>query len=276
MDLDTGGDSLIIFVGDSATDFDCLIEADVGICIQDEPLSSSQTELKETLARVGFSLGSISNFDPEDLSLGPSETRGKIIWIARDLREVSKFVKEVTAHSRLPKSSQPSSFPTTYSKHFIPLESDPEIFTELAHSLGLSTQLEFHDVLSLDDPQVLAMVPRPVYAMILVFPTSEAYERQKKEEETSRDDYAGSGEEENVIWFRQTINNACGLYGLLHAVCNSPASNFLGNYVLSLLSLMLVILKKFRAELASRLPFGLKQTSEAVGPRQTTGNRRES
>ncbi len=29
----------------------------------------------------------------------------------------------------------------------------------------------------------------------------------------------------NDIWHKQTINNACGLYGILHAVCNGDTRN---------------------------------------------------
>lgn len=36
-------------------------------------------------------------------------------------------------------------------KNFIPLESDPTIFRELMHDLGVSTSLKFVDVWSLED-----------------------------------------------------------------------------------------------------------------------------
>ncbi|KAF1846086.1 ubiquitin carboxyl-terminal hydrolase, family 1 [Cucurbitaria berberidis CBS 394.84] len=110
-----------------------------------------------------------------------------------------------------------------YSKHFIPLESNPEVFTELIHKLGLSKSLSFHDVLSLDDPELLAFLPRPVYALILVFPTTAAYEERIDQEEAELLDYQGSGVDEDVVFFKQTINNACGLYAILHAVCNGDA-----------------------------------------------------
>ncbi|KAK5018710.1 ubiquitinyl hydrolase 1 [Cryomyces antarcticus] len=29
------------------------------------------------------------------------------------------------------------------------------------------------------------------------------------------------------MWFKQTINNACGLYSILHAICNGDARNFI-------------------------------------------------
>lgn len=121
----------------------------------------------------------------------------------------------------------PSANETTYRKHFIPLESNPEVFTQLIHQLGVSTSLAFHDVLSIDDPDLLALIPRPALALVLVFPTSTAYEEQKAKDEISRDDYVGSGDEEPVMWYRQTINNACGLYGILHAVSNGDARHFI-------------------------------------------------
>ncbi|KAK8186013.1 hypothetical protein BC567DRAFT_205339 [Phyllosticta citribraziliensis] len=48
-----GGDELVIYVGDSCTDLEALLAADVGICIRDEPMGSGQRELAETLERIG-------------------------------------------------------------------------------------------------------------------------------------------------------------------------------------------------------------------------------
>ena len=107
-----------------------------------------------------------------------------------------------------------------YTKHFIPLECNPDLFTQLIHILGAtsaSTNLVFQDVLSLDS-DMLALILRPVLALILVFPTSEVYEKEKAAEESTKEDYKGQGETEDVIWFKQTINNACGFYGILHAM----------------------------------------------------------
>jgi len=46
-------------------------------------------------------------------------------------------------------------------------------------------------------------------------------------EDADRDIYDGKGEGEPVIWYKQTIRNACGLIGLLHAVSNGSAKNFI-------------------------------------------------
>ena len=116
----------------------------------------------------------------------------------------------------------------TYRKHFIPLESNPDVFTELIHKLGIEQSLCFQDVLSLDDPELLSFLPRPVHALILVFPTTEAYERRIKVEDLEANDYLEGAEEGSVVFFRQTINNACGLYAILHAVCNGDARNSYG------------------------------------------------
>ncbi|EON67283.1 hypothetical protein W97_06536 [Coniosporium apollinis CBS 100218] len=110
-----------------------------------------------------------------------------------------------------------------YKKHFIPLESNPELFTQLIHQLGVSPSLAFQDVFSIDDPDLLSFIPRPVLALVLVFPTSEAYEKHKAQEEATVRDYQGAGDDQPVMWFKQTINNACGLYGILHAVSNGDA-----------------------------------------------------
>lgn len=116
----------------------------------------------------------------------------------------------------------------SYKKHFLPLESNPELFTELIHRLGFSSAFGFHDVLSIDDPELLAFLPRPVLALVLVFPTTATYEKHLKDEEDMMEDYAKSGPQEDVIWYKQTINNACGLYGILHAVSNGDARNLTG------------------------------------------------
>jgi ubiquitin carboxyl-terminal hydrolase L3 len=121
----------------------------------------------------------------------------------------------------------------TYSKHFIPLESSPEIFTELAHNLGLSVLLEFQDVLSLDDADPLALLPRPVYGLILVFPTTEAYEQRVEQEDAKVESFQESKQNDDVVFFKQTINNACGLYAILHAVCNGHARKTIGVIVSS-------------------------------------------
>lgn len=85
-----------------------------------------------------------------------------------------------------------------YSKHCIPLECNPDIFTELIHQLGVSRNIIFQDVFSLD-PDIISLVPRPVLALIFVFPTPEVYEAEKAVGESMRPHYEGSGEAEDCV-----------------------------------------------------------------------------
>jgi hypothetical protein len=109
-----------------------------------------------------------------------------------------------------------------------PAENNPEVMTSLVHNLGLSNKLAFHDVFSIDDPDLLAFVPRPAYALLLIFPVSETYENFRVQEDKERPQYDGHGPEENVLWYKQTIGNACGLIGLLHGVSNGTARSYVG------------------------------------------------
>ena len=98
----------------------------------------------------------------------------------------------------------------------------------LAHKLGLSPSLAFHDVFGIDDPSLLAFVPRPASALLLVFPVSKTYEEYRRREDEGREEYKGKGEGEKVLWFRQTIGNSCGLMAVLHAAVNGSAREFVG------------------------------------------------
>lgn len=95
--------------------------------------------------------------------------------------------------------------------------------SSLIHKLGVSESLSFSDVYSIDDPDLLAFVPRPAHALLLVFPVSDTYEKFRRQEDADKPDYEGSGSDEQVVWYKQTIGNACGLIGLLHGVSNGPA-----------------------------------------------------
>lgn len=106
-------------------------------------------------------------------------------------------------------------------------ENNPEVMTSLVHKLGLSSTLAFHDVWSIDDPDMLAFVPRPANALLLVFPISEAYETARRAEDGEKPEYNGTGAEP-VIWYKQTIRNACGLIGVLHAISNGTSRSLIG------------------------------------------------
>ncbi|KAI9827207.1 MAG: ubiquitinyl hydrolase 1 [Thelocarpon impressellum] len=127
--------------------------------------------------------------------------------------------------AELPVSDDADPDVPTNRKAFVPLENNPEVMTTLVRKLGLSPSLAFTDVFSIDDADLLAFVPRPALALLLVFPVSETYESFRREEDAGRDAYVGAGADEPVTWFKQTIRNACGLIGLLHSVANGEARN---------------------------------------------------
>lgn len=95
--------------------------------------------------------------------------------------------------------------------------------THLATQLGLSCKVAFHDVYSLDDPDLLALIPRPAYALLVIIPMTDSWRELRKREDSSKNEYDGFGPREPVLWFKQTIGHACGLIGLLHSVTNGPA-----------------------------------------------------
>lgn len=93
------------------------------------------------------------------------------------------------------------------------IENNPEVLTDLIHKFGLDKKLAFHDVYSLTDPDLLAFVPRPALALVLVFPHSAAFERAKAKEDGRRAESTGL-DEPDVVWLKQTIGNACGTVSL--------------------------------------------------------------
>ncbi|OJD32728.1 nuclease-like protein [Diplodia corticola] len=80
-----GGEELVVYVGDSTTDLEALLVADVGICIRDEEPSSGQQELAEALERVGVEqhrIKLLAEMPPADDSIV------RVYW-AKNLREVA-------------------------------------------------------------------------------------------------------------------------------------------------------------------------------------------
>lgn len=64
------------------------------------------------------------------------------------------------------------------------------------------------------------MLPQPVEAIIFLFPITEAYEKYKNEEE-ARLTKLEQSISPDIVFFKQTIENACGMIALLHSVASS-------------------------------------------------------
>ncbi|KAI0172274.1 putative ubiquitin carboxyl-terminal hydrolase [Hypoxylon sp. FL1284] len=109
-------------------------------------------------------------------------------------------------------------------KRWVVLENNPEVMNQLAATLGLSPELAFHDVWSLDEPEVtMAHIPRPALALLVILPLTPGWAADRRAEDARRPEYA-AGPEEQVLWFKQTIGNACGSIGLLHCAVNGGAA----------------------------------------------------
>jgi len=115
----------------------------------------------------------------------------------------------------------------TEKKLFSVLENNPIVMNHLARSLGLSSKLSFYDIYSLTDPDLLAFIPRPVYALLVIIPLTPTWHAARQAEDKDKPEYAGKGEKEPVCWFKQTIGNACGSIGLVHCCLNSEAAEYI-------------------------------------------------
>lgn len=113
-------------------------------------------------------------------------------------------------------------------KYFIPLENNPDVFTGLVHDIGLSPEVGFYDVYSIDDETLLALIPRPAFALIFITP-AQMYYASRKEDGIAADmehiAYDKDGDDP-IMWFRQTIGNACGLMALIHSAANGEARQY--------------------------------------------------
>ncbi|KAH7077366.1 HAD-like domain-containing protein [Paraphoma chrysanthemicola] len=73
----------VVYVGDSWTDVECLVGADLGVCIRDEGMGSSQRKLAEALERLSV--------DCPRLSTTQSEGGADVVW-ARDFTDLLRWV----------------------------------------------------------------------------------------------------------------------------------------------------------------------------------------
>ncbi|XP_054755122.2 ubiquitin carboxyl-terminal hydrolase isozyme L3-like isoform X1 [Lytechinus pictus] len=102
--------------------------------------------------------------------------------------------------------------------HWVALESNPEVMSKYMHTIGMSKDWFFSDVYGLSD-ELLMMVPPSAAAVILCFPYGDKYKNFAKEEQ-EKIEKDGQTLSDNVYFMKQTIRNACGTIGVLHAVLN--------------------------------------------------------
>jgi ubiquitin carboxyl-terminal hydrolase L3 len=162
------------------------------------------------------------------------------------------------------------------------LENNPAVMNDLAYRLGLSKELSFHDVYSLYDPDMLALIPRPVLALLVTVPLTEAWKLDRESEDARLPWYGGAGPEEPVIWFQQTVIHGCGLIGLLHSIFNGVPSRMIapGSELATLLEKAVPLGMDDRAKLLNDIDklheeneaVAHKGDTQPVSPDASTGN----
>ncbi|XP_075639832.1 ubiquitin carboxyl-terminal hydrolase 3 [Castanea sativa] len=104
---------------------------------------------------------------------------------------------------------------TPSAKRWLPLEANPEVMNQFLWGLGLpEDEAECYDVFGLD-LELLEMVPKPVLAVVFLYPLTAESEEERIQQANEKKEASSS-----VYFMKQTVGNACGTIGLLHAIGN--------------------------------------------------------
>ena len=95
-----------------------------------------------------------------------------------------------------------------------PLESNPDVFNDYLHQVGLAESFAVGEIYGFDE-DLLAFVPQPVYGVIV------ALEKVEKQHNVGDDSYL------IPFYMKQagTLDNACGIIACLHAILNVAATS---------------------------------------------------
>ncbi|XP_050488324.1 ubiquitin carboxyl-terminal hydrolase isoform X2 [Bombus huntii] len=99
---------------------------------------------------------------------------------------------------------------------WIPMESNPEFL----HKLGVAKDWSVVDVYGLE-PDLLALVPKPVVAVILLYPLSKKGDNSLEDKESEEEEDVSIPKDPEVFHMKQYIHNACGTIALIHSVGNN-------------------------------------------------------
>ncbi|KAK3861096.1 hypothetical protein Pcinc_032896 [Petrolisthes cinctipes] len=110
---------------------------------------------------------------------------------------------------------------------WLPLESNPAVMNKFLAGMGVPGSWVIHDVYGLDT-ELLAMVPQPVGAVILLYPFTDKFEDYKNKQ-VEEVEAAGQEVSEKVYFMKQFVGNACGTVALIHAIANNRDKIELGD-----------------------------------------------
>ncbi|XP_037911693.1 ubiquitin carboxyl-terminal hydrolase isoform X1 [Hermetia illucens] len=102
---------------------------------------------------------------------------------------------------------------------WLPMESNPDVMSSYIHKLGVSKDWSLIDVVGLDE-ELLEWVPKPVKALILLFPCSEAYEKYRDAEDEKLKQNPPKYPDD-LFYMKQCVHNACGTIALVHSLANN-------------------------------------------------------
>lgn len=132
--------------------------------------------------------------------------------------------------------SAPSDASSRREKHWVPLESNPDLINKYLGQLGLPPHWTVTEIFGLDE-SLLDMVPQPVRAVILVYPITANSEAFNESEAQSVAQSQRSIDSDGVFYVKQTVGNACGTIALIHSILNDAqlvqsldANSFLANF----------------------------------------------
>ena len=112
---------------------------------------------------------------------------------------------------------------------WLPLESNPQMFTTFSRRMGLSTEWSFIDVFSFDNDTLLS-IPRPVVAVVLLFPCTEKIYGVRAVQKKNLLQVQASGNlgpaAKSALHIEQvaSFGNACGSIAAIHALSNADLS----------------------------------------------------
>lgn len=117
-------------------------------------------------------------------------------------------------------STKPGFYSTKQGEDFRwpPLESNPEVFAQYLHSIGLPTTFSIGEVFGFDE-DLLAFIPQPVLGIIVCYERLIPKSQYREQDKGSPDNY------DKVAWYMHqsgTLDNACGIIACIHAIFNCP------------------------------------------------------
>ncbi|KAI9494677.1 ubiquitin carboxy-terminal hydrolase L1, isoform CRA_b [Zychaea mexicana] len=102
---------------------------------------------------------------------------------------------------------------------WIRLEGNPEVWNKMIHENGVDKAWCFHDIYGFDE-ESLGMIPRPVTAIIFLYPVTDSAKKFRQQEKVKLTQQ-GQDISPKVLYFKQTIGHACGMMALIHALANN-------------------------------------------------------